>query len=98
MIKDYTVLRWNMHRYRVVDVFIEVAMEENPLAIFPDARGIAGARMQKIAQELNLSETAFVLPLEKPGCVARPVSFVTTTSKPAALASNSPFSTLAQPM
>ncbi len=60
-----------MHRYRVVDVFTEVAMEGNPLAVFPYASGLDAATMQKIAQELNLSETAFVLPAERPGSAAR---------------------------
>ncbi len=34
----------------------------NPLAVFPDAEGLASEQMQRIARELNLPETAFVLP------------------------------------
>ncbi len=59
------------HRYRVVDVFTEHALEGNPLAVFPDASGLDEVTMQKIAKELNLSETTFVLPPTRPGCVAR---------------------------
>ena len=56
------------YRYRVVDVFTEVPMEGNPLAVFPDATGLDTATMQCIAKELNLSETAFVVPTTRPGC------------------------------
>lgn len=52
-----------MHiEYDVVDVFTKTALEGNPLAVFPDARGLSETTMQAIARELNLSETAFVLP------------------------------------
>jgi trans-2,3-dihydro-3-hydroxyanthranilate isomerase len=59
------------HRYRVVDVFTEHPLEGNALAVFPDASGIDGAFMPKIARELNLSETVFVLPSTDPACAAR---------------------------
>ena len=59
------------HRYRVVDVFTETPMQGNPLAVFPDARGIGEGEMQRIARELNLSETAFVLPPARLNCTAR---------------------------
>src|SRR4051812_14559375 len=59
------------HRYRVVDVFSEHALEGNPLAVFPDAAGIDEGTMQRIARELNLSETAFFVPPTRPGCVRR---------------------------
>lgn len=53
--------RW---RYRLVDVFTDVAFGGNPLAVFPEAEGIDDATQQKIARELNLSETTFVVPTE----------------------------------
>jgi trans-2,3-dihydro-3-hydroxyanthranilate isomerase len=59
------------HRYRVVDVFTERALEGNPLAVFPDASGIDAATMQRIARELNLAETTFVLPPTRDDCAAR---------------------------
>ncbi len=43
-------------------------MEGNALAVFPDSRGLDGATMQKIAQELNLSETVFIEEATLPGC------------------------------
>lgn len=50
------------YRYRVVDVFTRVPLEGNPLAVFPDPRGIDTDTMQRIAKELNLSETVFFEP------------------------------------
>jgi trans-2,3-dihydro-3-hydroxyanthranilate isomerase len=58
-------------RYRVVDVFTKQALEGNPLAVFPDASGLDDGTMQKIARELNLSETTFVSPSARTDCVAR---------------------------
>jgi trans-2,3-dihydro-3-hydroxyanthranilate isomerase len=57
--------------YHVVDVFTETPLEGNPLAVFPDARGLDAETMQRIAGELNLSETTFVLPTESEGAAAR---------------------------
>ena len=58
-----------MREYDVhtLDVFTDRIFGGNPLAVFPDARGIDGATMQRIARELNLSETVFVLPPEAGG-------------------------------
>jgi trans-2,3-dihydro-3-hydroxyanthranilate isomerase len=56
------------YRYRVVDVFTDRPLEGNPLAVFLDARGLDTAAMQKIARELNLSETTFVFPATRSDC------------------------------
>jgi len=45
-----------------VDVFTDRRFGGNPLAVFPDARGMSDAEMQALAAEFNLSETTFVLP------------------------------------
>ena len=66
------------YRYRVVDVFTETALEGNPLAVFPDASGIDDGTMQKIARELNLSETVFVVPVTRGDCAARIRIFTST--------------------
>ena len=58
----------NSYRYRIVDVFTDVALEGNALAVFPDAAGLDTQHMQKIARELNLSETTFVVPSSRPDC------------------------------
>src|ERR1041385_5823201 len=50
------------YRYRIVDVFTTRQFEGNPLAVFPNAEGLDRATMQRIARELNLSETVFIFP------------------------------------
>jgi trans-2,3-dihydro-3-hydroxyanthranilate isomerase len=50
--------------YYLVDVFTTEPFLGNALAVFPDATGLDGGTMQKIARELNLSETTFILPQE----------------------------------
>src|SRR5579859_6194740 len=45
-----------------VDVFTDQPFGGNPLAVFPDASGLADDLMQRIALEMNLSETTFVFP------------------------------------
>jgi len=59
------------YRYTVVDVFTTEALEGNALAVFPDASDLDEGTMQKIARELNLAETAFVLPATRKDFVAR---------------------------
>jgi trans-2,3-dihydro-3-hydroxyanthranilate isomerase len=56
-------------RYLVLDVFTDVPLAGNPLAVVLDARGLERGQMQRIARELNLSETVFVLPPEQGGDV-----------------------------
>jgi trans-2,3-dihydro-3-hydroxyanthranilate isomerase len=62
-----------MDRYHFVqlDVFTKDAFSGNPLAVFPEAEGIEEAAMQKIAREMNLSETVFVLPAQEEGALRR---------------------------
>lgn len=57
--------------YRVVDVFTRTSLQGNPVAVFVDAEGISATIMQKIAKELNLSETVFVLPASREDCDVR---------------------------
>ena len=45
-----------------LDVFTQTRLAGNPLAIFPDARGLNEAEMQALAREMNLSETTFIFP------------------------------------
>jgi trans-2,3-dihydro-3-hydroxyanthranilate isomerase len=59
------------HRYSVVDVFTTEPLAGNALAVFPDASGLSETEMQKIAREINLSETAFVLPATRKDCKVR---------------------------
>ena len=68
----------NSHRYVVVDVFTTDPLAGNPLAVFPDASEIDETTMQKIARELNLAETVFVLPATRKDCAARVRIFTPT--------------------
>ncbi len=54
-------------RYVVADVFTDTPLAGNPVAVFTDARALDGEEMQRLARELNLSETVFVLPAEADG-------------------------------
>src|SRR5216117_511558 len=45
-----------------LDVFTQTPLSGNPLAIFPDARGLNDAEIQALAREMNLSETTFIFP------------------------------------
>ena len=44
-----------------VDVFTDQPFGGNPLAVFPEADGLTSEQMQKLAMEMNLSETTFVM-------------------------------------
>src|SRR5439155_646818 len=61
------VARMRVFRYVVADVFTDTPLAGNPVAVFTDARGLSGEEMQRLARELNLSESVFVLPAEAGG-------------------------------
>jgi trans-2,3-dihydro-3-hydroxyanthranilate isomerase len=48
-------------RYSVADVFTDAPLHGNPVAVFHDADALTTDGMQRIAQEMHLSETTFVL-------------------------------------
>jgi trans-2,3-dihydro-3-hydroxyanthranilate isomerase len=50
------------YRFIQVDVFADKPFGGNPLAVFPEAEGLTTEEMQRLAREMNLSETTFVLP------------------------------------
>jgi trans-2,3-dihydro-3-hydroxyanthranilate isomerase len=45
-----------------VDVFTDHIFGGNPLAVFPEAQSFREEHLQKVAREMNLSETTFVYP------------------------------------
>lgn len=51
-------------RFFQLDVFTNAPLAGNPLAVFPNAQGLSDSLMQRLAREMNLSETTFVLPSE----------------------------------
>ena len=57
-------------RYLHLDVFTDTPFEGNQLAVFPEPpRGLEPALMQRIAAEMNFSESTFVFPKEGDGDV-----------------------------
>lgn len=50
--------------YYLVDVFAEEKLAGNQLAVFHDTEGISGELMQRIALEMNLSETTFITAMD----------------------------------
>jgi trans-2,3-dihydro-3-hydroxyanthranilate isomerase len=59
------------HRIHTVDVFAEKPLAGNQLAVVLDAEDIPSDAMQRIAKEMNISETTFVLPPSDPAFAAR---------------------------
>jgi len=49
------------YRFTQLDVFTEEPFAGNSLAVFSEAEGLTDDQMMKIAREMNLSETVFVL-------------------------------------
>src|SRR5712664_4939062 len=58
------------YKFVQVDVFTDRVFGGNPLAVLLDARGLDDDLMQRIAREMNLSETVFLFPPTRPDCVA----------------------------
>ena len=54
------------YRFVQVDVFTDAPFGGNPLAVFPEAEGLTTEDMHRLAKEMNLSETTFVLPPQAP--------------------------------
>ncbi|MFD8572219.1 PhzF family phenazine biosynthesis isomerase [Streptomyces sp. NPDC059639] len=50
-----------MHTYAVVDAFAREPLTGNPVAVFFGSDDLTAEQMQRIAREMNLSETTFVL-------------------------------------
>ncbi|MBV9647311.1 MAG: PhzF family phenazine biosynthesis protein [Candidatus Eremiobacteraeota bacterium] len=63
--------RERRYDYVLLDVFTKTRLQGNPLAVFPRARGISDSEMQRIAGELNLSETVFFLEPTIAGALAK---------------------------
>src|SRR6266550_8499093 len=70
------------HRFIQLDVFTDQAFAGNPLAVFPEGETISDDDMLKIAREMNLSETVFVLPPRDEKTVRRLRIFTPTREIP----------------
>ncbi|HSS93074.1 MAG TPA: PhzF family phenazine biosynthesis protein, partial [Candidatus Dormibacteraeota bacterium] len=59
----------DLHHYYVCDVFTSTPLEGNQLGVFVDGRPFSTDEMQRIARELNVAETVFLLPPKQGGDV-----------------------------
>jgi trans-2,3-dihydro-3-hydroxyanthranilate isomerase len=66
------------HSFYQMDVFTDIPLTGNPLAVFPDANGLDTRTMQALAREMNLSETTF---LGQSTVAKRRVRFFTPTAE-----------------
>ncbi len=58
------------------DVFTDRPFAGNPLLVVPDAGGMTTEQMQRVAREINYSESTFVLPSSNPACAYLQRTFV----------------------
>lgn len=72
------------YRYLHYDVFTDRLFGGNQLAVFLDGRGLPADAMQAIANEMNFSETTFVLPPEQRGTDFRLRIFTPSAEMPMA--------------
>src|SRR3954454_13284044 len=72
------------YRYLHYDVFTDHLFGGNQLAVYLDGRGLTTETMQSIAQEMNFSETTFLLPAETPGTDVRMRIFTPAEEMPMA--------------
>jgi trans-2,3-dihydro-3-hydroxyanthranilate isomerase len=70
-----------LHDYVILDVFTDVPLQGNQLAVFTEGAEVPERLMQRTARELNLSETVFLLPAEE-GADARIRIFTPATELP----------------
>jgi trans-2,3-dihydro-3-hydroxyanthranilate isomerase len=70
------------HTIHVVDVFTDKPLAGNQLAVVLDAQDIPGEVMQRIAKEMNLAETTFVLPPDNPAHAAKVRIFTPAVEMP----------------
>ena len=71
-----------MRRYTIADVFTDVPLQGNQVAVFTDASGLSTETMQRAAREMNLSETVFVFRAEDRGAHLRVRIFTPATELP----------------
>ena len=73
-----------MKKYRIyqVDSFTRARFHGNPAGVVPDADGLSEEQMQRIARELNNSETAFIFQSDSPDYDVEVRFFTPTTEVP----------------
>jgi trans-2,3-dihydro-3-hydroxyanthranilate isomerase len=78
-LKEKTNMGYPIH---IVDVFTDRALAGNQLAVVLDAADIPSDVMQRVAREMNFSETVFVMAPERSGHAARVRIFTPGTELP----------------
>src|SRR6266581_7261812 len=53
--------------YVIVDVIADTPLQGNQLAVFEDGSALSDDQMQRLAREMNFSETVFLFPAEDGG-------------------------------
>ena len=69
-------------KFYQADVFTSQPFGGNPVAVFPDAGGLTDYQLQRVAREMNLSETVFVFPPTDPAAVVKLRIFTPTQEIP----------------
>ena len=69
-------------RFVFVDVFTDVPLAGNQLAVFTDGRGLTDETMQALALEIGFSETVFTLPADAPDADVRIRIFTPSSELP----------------
>lgn len=69
-------------KFHQADVFTDEPFGGNPVAVLPDAQGLADEELQQIAREMNLSETVFVFQPTDPKASAKVRIFTPTREIP----------------
>ena len=69
-------------KFYQADVFTDEPFGGNPVAVLPDAQGLTDEELQKIAREMNLSETVFVFPPTDAKAAAKVRIFTSTQEIP----------------
>jgi trans-2,3-dihydro-3-hydroxyanthranilate isomerase len=69
-------------KFHQADVFTDEPFGGNPVAVLLDVQGLADEELQKIAREMNLSETVFVFPPTDPKASAKVRIFTPTREIP----------------
>jgi trans-2,3-dihydro-3-hydroxyanthranilate isomerase len=68
--------------FTICDVFTDRPLEGNQLAVFGDGAGVPDALQQRLAREINFSETVYVYPPDDPANTARIRIYVPTAEIP----------------
>ena len=69
-------------QFTICDVFTDRPLEGNQLAVFDDGAAVSDSLQQRLAREINFSETVFVYPPDDPENTARIRIYVPTAEIP----------------